>query len=139
MDTLRPRSDAVDQWESKRGKGEARADSAEVGELARTRSDRAVHPESSIRGKSCDWRSSGAIQLDCANRDAVSCNLRSRIRGARLNPSTDLALQECAVVPLRELAVGGAELNSSGVVRARNIAHQCSEEEPLAETENHRH
>ena len=74
-----------------------------------------------------------------ANRDASSCNLRSRIRGARLNPSTDLAPQECAVVSLSEPAVGRARLNPSGQVRAGDKTHQCSEEEPLAETANHRH
>ncbi len=76
--------------------GEARVESGLIGKLARTRSDRAAYPGSSIRGESGDWEA----VLPSPNRDASSCNLRSRIRGARLNPSTDLALQECAVVSL---------------------------------------
>ena len=73
------------------------------------------------------------------DRDASSCNLKSRVGGARLNPSADLALQECTVVSLFEPTVGRARLNPSGQVRAGDKTHQCSEEEPLAETANHRH
>ena len=139
-DTLRPRSDAVDTWESKRGKGEARAQSDVIYELARTRGDRAAHPESSIRGKilrsafvgSCSSSTAPTAMPFPAVSDRASGEQHSTRQPTSRCKSARLSL--CMNRP-------SEEQDSTRQVRfgARNIAHQCSEEEPLAETENHRH
>ena len=140
MDTLRPRLDAGDTWKSKRGK---RGGASRISADLRTRVDtkRPSCPSGEL-DQGQILRLAGTLSVSARMRQPRCRFLQSQIahRGSNTQP---VNRPRAARVRGLSLCVNqpSEEQNSTRQVRfrAKNIAHQCSEEEPLAETENHRH
>ena len=107
---------------------------------ARTRSDRAVHQESSIRGKILRLALVGSCSSSTAPIAMPFPAISGRASGEQ--DSTRQPTSRCRSARLSLCVNRPSEEQDSTRLAwfgAKDIAHQCSEEEPLAETENHHH